>query len=156
MALWRWKRWRWEKVRALPGYYPPDFLRIRRFRRSGKELWEIESPEIPLHGADHLPEALEALIRSCRRPRGDGGLWKLEDEEFRRVEEIEAFPEEAVWGHGLYLRRLDRPPDRWLLALELARPVKGLYVSRWERYLAVWDVALSALLSAVKRKGPEG
>lgn len=103
-----------------------------------------------------MPEALEALIRSCRRPRGDGGLWKLEDEEFRRVEEIEAFPEEAVWGHGLYLRRLDRPPDRWLLALELARPVKGLYVSRWERYLAVWDVALSALLSAVKRKGPEG
>ncbi len=155
MALWRWKGWRWEKVRVLPPYYPPDFMRIRRTRRSDRELWGIETSEIPLHGADRLAEALEALLRSCKRPPGEGELWKLEEGgPPRRVPGIEPFPEEALWDQGVLLQRLRRPPDRWLISLEVARPVEGLYVSRWERYLAPWDVALSALLAATKGKGP--
>lgn len=155
MALWRWRQRRWERVRVLPAYYPPDFMRIRRTRRSERQLWSIETPELPLHGADSLHEALEALIRACKRPKGEGSLFKLElHRPPHKVTRIEPFGEDSLWDHGLFLQRLREPPDRWLLSLELARPVEGLYVSRWERYLAPWGVALEALLWAVKRGGP--
>ncbi|HDC92886.1 MAG TPA: hypothetical protein ENF15_03900 [Candidatus Acetothermia bacterium] len=155
MALWRWRGWRWEKIRGFPLYFPPDYLRIRHVERSGKGVWAIEAREFsPLHGADRLWEALEGLIRACRRPSGEGPLLRIKHgEPPQEVEGIEPFPEEALWDQGLFLQRLRQPPDRWLLSLELARPVEGLYVSRWERYVASWGVALRALLSAVER-GP--
>ena len=149
MPLWRRRGWRWERVRALPGYYPPDFLRIRRAGWAERELWLIEAADIPLHGADSLKEALEALIASCKRPKGEGSLFKLEPGVgLREVEGIDPFPEDALWNRGLFLKRMKRPPDKWLVALELARPVSGIFVSRWERYLAPWRVALEALLYA--------
>ncbi len=122
--------------------------------RAERELWLIEAAEIPLHGADRLREALEALIASCKRPKGEGSILKLEPGTgIREVRGIDPFPEEALWDRGLFLKRMKRPPDKWLVALELARPVSGIFVSRWERYLASWGVALEALLSATKEEG---
>lgn len=155
MALWRWRTGRWEKVRALPPYLPPEYLRIRLGELGEKVLWRIETVEWPPYGADRLDEALEALLSACRRPRGEGGIWVLEaGSPPRRVERIEPFSPEALWDKGLLMKRLARPPDKWLLLLQLARPVQGLFISRWERYIASWRPALEALLAAVLEGGP--
>lgn len=102
------------------------------------------------YGADRLEEFLEALMRACMRPkaRTPPSLWRLEGDKPLPVTGLSRFPAQHVLKPGLELARLRQPPDKWLLALHVARPVRGLAAARTERYLGSWHSLLEGLLAA--------
>jgi len=147
MSLWmREGRRRWQRVRGLPSYRPPRFLRISPSREGPP--WWLSWTIGPDFGADALPELLEALLHSTSVMPGRLELQRMEEGRFAQVERIEPFPPQAVHAPGLLFQQVELDPARWLLTLYLARTRGKLLVVEEEKYLGGWWASLFALKEA--------
>ncbi|MBC7222176.1 hypothetical protein H5T56_04265 [Candidatus Bipolaricaulota bacterium] len=147
MGLWvREGRRRWERVRGLPSYRPPNFLRISPSREG--PAWWLSWTIGPDFGADALPELLEALLQATSAMPGRMELQKVQGERLEPIERIEPFPPQAVRVPGLLFQRVEVEPARWLLTLYLARRAGKLLVAGEEKYLGGWWASLFALKQA--------
>ncbi len=145
MGLWvREGRRRWERVRGLPSYRPPNFLRITPSREG--PAWWLSWTIGPDFGADALLELLEALLQSTTVLPGRIELQKVHGGNLEPVERIEPFPPQAVRAPGLLFQKVE--PAQWLLTLYLARSTGKLLVVGEERYLGGWWASLFALKQA--------
>lgn len=147
MGLWvREGRRRWERIRVLPSYRPPNFLRIAPSREG--PAWRLSWTIGPDFGADALPELLEALLRAADVLPGELRLRRLGAEGMEAVEEIRPFSPHAVRPPGLLFQKVNVDPAQWLLTLHLARAAGRVLVPQAERYLGGWWASLSALKRA--------
>lgn len=150
MALWvRRGRHRWEEVRFLAPYLPPQYLHIAPVRPSGPG-WRLSWTVGPEYGADAFPELLDALLAASQALPGEPRLARVEPTgELVPTETIAPFHPAALWGLGVVLCRVLRDPARWLLTLHVARPGPGKIVAAAvERYVGGWWPVLHALRRA--------
>jgi hypothetical protein len=147
MSLWvREGRRRWQKVRVLPSYRPPVFLRITPSREG--PAWWLFWTIGPDFGADALPELLEALLQATSSLPGKVELQRVHGPYLEQVEQIEPFSPQAVRAPGLLFQKVEAEPARWLLTIYLARSVGKIVVAEEEKYLGGWWASLSALKRA--------
>lgn len=147
MSLWvREGRRRWQKVRGLPTYRPPVFLRIAPSREGPP--WWLSWTIGPDFGADALPELLEALLRATSSMPGKLGLQRVRGPYLEPIERIDPFPPQAVRAPGLLFQKVEVEPAQWLLTLYLARNAGKILVAEEEKYLGGWWASLSALKRA--------
>jgi len=147
MSLWvREGRRRWQKVRVLPSYRPPVFLRITPSREG--PAWWLFWTIGPDFGADALPELLEALLQATSSLPGKVELQRVHGPYLEQVEQIEPFSPQAVRAPGLLFQKVETEPARWLLTIYLARSVGKIVVAEQEKYLGGWWASLSALKRA--------
>jgi hypothetical protein len=149
MALWLKTGRRWQRAHALRSYYPPGYLRL--YPAASGPRWRVTGA-VEDYGSDELGEFIAALISACRRPKEGAaqGLWRLEGGSLVPSPGIAPFSPEGVLSPGVELLRLERPPDRWLVTLHLARAARGLLAAQVERYLGSWHTALEELLRACR------
>lgn len=149
MSLWvREGRRRWQRVRGLPPYHPPKFLRIAP-SREGPAWWLLWTVG-PDYGADALPELLDALLQAISTMPGRPELHRVRGEHLEPVEGISPFPPQAVRNPGLILQRVEVEPPRWLLTMYLARKRGEILVAEEEKYLGGWWASLLALKEACR------
>ncbi|MGB9860771.1 MAG: hypothetical protein ACPLRP_00390 [Candidatus Bipolaricaulaceae bacterium] len=147
MGLWvREGRRRWQKVRGLPPYQPPVFLRITPAREGPP--WWLSWTIGPDFGADALPELLEALLQATSSMPGKLELKRVHGQHLEQIEGIEPFPPQAVLSPGLLFQKVGVEPARWLLTIYLARSAGKILVAEEEKYLGGWWASLLALKRA--------
>lgn len=147
MALWaRIGRRRWERVRVLPTYLPPGFLRIVPARNG--PAWWLSWTIGPDFGADTLPELLDALLQAVHVMPGKLELQRVAGDYLEPAEEIEPFSSQAVRVPGLLFQRVELDPAQWLVTLHLARAHGPLFVAQAEKYLGGWWASLYLLRQA--------
>lgn len=152
MGLWvKEGRRRWKRVRGLPKYRPPVFLRVSPSPHG--PAWELSWPIGPDFGADALPELLSALLQAASVMPGRVGLYKVVGDQVEETEGIPTFAPQAVRVPGLLFQRVAVEPARWLLTLYLTRPVGKLLVASAEKYLGGWWASLWALKGACRGEG---
>jgi hypothetical protein len=152
MGLWvRKGRRRWERIRGLPIYRPPVFLRLSPSPR--EPAWRLSWTTGPDFGADALPELLDALLQAASVPPGGPGLRRISGSHWEPVEGISPFSPQAVRPPGLRLQKVEVDPPRWLLTLSLAQSKGGLFVLHEEKYLGGWWASLLALKRACQGEG---
>ncbi len=152
MGLWvRRGRTHWERVRSLPPYRPPVFLRISP--SAPGPAWRLSWPIGPDFGADALPELLSALLRATVVLPGSPDLRQVVGRRLEPVDGITPFAPQEVRASGLLLRQVEVEPARWLLTLNLARALGKLVVACEEKYCGGWWASLRALQVACQGEG---